>query len=395
MHNNNVSKMGKNLFAILILSITFLIAAAEFEKPKYRDPWPRRRLYILEMNYEKLPVVTVNEEEGYKNYSTELLWEKRICYDIVFNSNASKYAAIFDEFKYKKLFYVEPEAQRLQEFSFSWGFMDESPRMTRDGKEIFFVSDRFGNKEIYKANFDDLMNVRYYLVDFVVDNLDDNFNISIDGSGKLLAYQSKKENGPALIYVKNLETGEEVVPSMVSEESITPVLSADGKFLIYGVERSKAKEIMSVDLKEQIKVMVTSEAYPGSKSGINGDGNRVVFVSTKKNDTQDIYMLDKKEQRLYNMTDDNKSHDFFPTISDDGTVLAFQADGMWDRKSVKVLDMNTKTTYRIWDRSLNQTEPRISPDGNTLIYLRNGVLHKIDLNALREKVAAKTKQDPK
>jgi len=331
--------------------------------------------------------VRVNKETM-PDFRRNLLIISKKVFSVTMSYDAKKYALVMEDIGYPKLFYLEPENLVLQEFSYAYGFCDEAPVMTKDGNVIYFVSDRFGNKEIYRADRSQFLAKSPYLVDLIVDNLHDNFDICIDYEGTKLAYISKKEDR-SRVYIKNIADGTEFSPSHHTEYAVKPLLSGDGKFCIYTVYNRMGLMVILSDLEKKVNTLVTDFMKHESLPAVNGTGARIAFTGKRNYLVHDMYMYDRTENVLFNITDDMKSDDTCPNISDDGKVIAYQADGQWDQKSIRVIDERTKNIFWFHEYRTHMVKPQLSADGNTLIFQVNEVWVTADLEAVRKHFAEK------
>jgi len=382
-------------YIVMCITVVFAVlqspvfAAAEYTKPVFRKTWRKIRVYQKFKQFDPLPAVIVNDET-YPGILHNLLEMKTEVIAFDCNEDATKFALILRDAGFPKVFYLEPESITLQEFSLAVGFRDETPKMTLDGKTVFFVSDRFGNREIYSATYEDFVKKPDYLVNLLIDNLSDNYNISIDNTGAVLAYQSAKEGGNYLIYIKNLADGSEQVPSYVKEKSIRPVLSGNGKFILYTIAEHQNNKIMLGDIENKTVSQITAESPAGSSAVISADGSKVIYIAEETTGISDVFMFDRNQKAYFNVSANPKSRDYDPHISDDGMVIAFQAEGEWDSKAVFVVDMRNSKIWRFWKNKTDYVKPRLSRNGNILILETGGVLKRIDLEEVRKKGQGET-----
>lgn len=408
----------KKLSTILILLIASLLAKPEGELrydvdggvvKQYKLPWQVKRMYTKDIIFKDTddwdaswnevminsPIwfEWVNQNPDDPGYEQRLLFTKDDAEEVSMNYDASQFALIFDINDTKRLFYLHPENQILQEFSYTIGLKDKMPAMTHSGDKIFFVSDRFNNFEIFMAEYAKFEQNRDYLVDFVVDNFSDNIKPTISQDGSVLAYQSTKEDGKWQVYVRNLNENTEVMPTSARFNNHNPRLSADGNHMVYYVETSDTIEIWYTDLVNQVNINIMDEADINGRSDLSSDGSRIVFES-KKTGRYDVYMLDRNDLIIYNLTQPrrfrdgspgvSKSEDRYVSISDDGKVVCFESEGKWDTKAAVIYDFNLKTVFTFRERSHHKINPQLSKDGNTLIYKVGGILMRVDLNQVRQ-----------
>ena len=119
----------------------------------------------------------------------------------------------------------------LQERQFHWVYQhaaqERQPQVSPDGKWLAFVSDRFGNDEIFLLDLQtggDLRRLTW----------DQGKSISPQWSpdGRQLAF-SNRRNGQSDIYVVDVESGKETRLTASDEDEVDPRWSPDGKQLLF------------------------------------------------------------------------------------------------------------------------------------------------------------------
>jgi PKD repeat protein len=113
----------------------------------------------------------------------------------------------------------------------------------------------------------------------------------------------------------------------------------------------------------------------------SADGSRIVFVSNRENNNNDIYVMNADGSNLINITN-NSANDNNPTWSADGTQIAFVSDrdGNNEIYAVNVADPTNATN--ITNNPANDTNPAAAPnntqfafvtdrDGNNEVYVIN------------------------
>ncbi|MEO0511728.1 MAG: DPP IV N-terminal domain-containing protein [Planctomycetota bacterium] len=100
------------------------------------------------------------------------------------------------------------------------------------------------------------------------------------------------------------------------------------------------------------------------------NGTHVYFASTRHRDTADIYIKSVRGRAVRQLTTD-PANDVMPSISPDGTQLAFASDraGSWD---IYITDVNGGQARPITTSTTQELHPTFSPDGTRLAYCRLG-----------------------
>ncbi len=202
---------------------------------------------------------------------------------------------------------------------------ESRPRFSPDGKSIAFVSDRFGNNDLFvmPAEGGEIKRVTY---DSAADTLAE---WSPDGK-KLLFNANGRDHPFTAVYEIEVETGY-VRPLIRDCCSVSATAySPDGK-LVTGIRRGQAwwrkggqnsgnAEVMVYDIAADTMKVITEN--PGSDNWpvFSADGSRISFVSQR----------DNRRPNLYHMKTDGSDVEPITTFNDDAvTFLTTSADRKW------------------------------------------------------------------
>ncbi|MFC1503889.1 hypothetical protein ACFL6D_00575 [Spirochaetota bacterium] len=360
---------------IIIIFICILNAKEEYTRPTERDYFSFRRLYPVFKQIERFEIITINRETR-PDYEKRLLHNDKKVIEISMNKDATKIAVTYIIGKFPKVFYISPVDVYMQEFSYWSGVRDETPLITSDGNTIFFVSDRYQNREIYKID------VPKEEIDFVVDNMSHNYNPTINEDGSIIGYVTTKDRGKPLVFVLDRTTGKEVVVSMPDCSAKNPKLSSDGDYIAYSADDAyNNSEVYFASIKEKYIINISDNFKIDDSPDLSRAGKRIVFHTDRTGD-YDIFMLDRDAKEIMNLTQDKKSHDRYPMISDDGNIVVYEAGEKWLTSSIKIINIRQKKIYRLYELDEYKTKPLISKDGKNLIYASNGIYFIVDLNKL-------------
>jgi tricorn protease len=282
------------------------------------------------------------------------------------------------------------DAVRLTDYP---GF-DRDFNWSKDGKQIFFVSDRSGNDRVFA------MDVETKKVRPLWEGKDDAGGPSITPDGKLVAFWVRGKESEAGLYVKPTAVGDAGVPAKRLVAVPAPLqgqysFSPDNKWIAFtrrGAETGGMNiYIMPMDGSKPAVNVTRLNAYHGQPVW-SPDGKYLFFQSTR--DDNGLYVLPLKPedarsdelvikyekpkapvaieidfedtaQRIRKVTGQSPDADL--AISDEGQIYfvsggdAYQAS--FDGKEVKKL---TSTG--------GVSSLRTSPDGKTLFFRRNGAL---------------------
>jgi len=121
-----------------------------------------------------------------------------------------------------------------------------------------------------------------------------------------------------------------------------------------------------------VNVRKITDAYAGSDFDpiVTPDGRNLVYASTQHRPTADIYTKSIRGSVVTRLTD-NPGQDVMPTISPDGSTIAFATDrnGSWD---IFLMPAEGGNKIQITNETSHDLHPSWSPDGTKLVFSRLG-----------------------
>ncbi len=120
-----------------------------------------------------------------------------------------------------------------------------------------------------------------------------------------------------------------------------PNYSNDGRYLVFASDRRGQRDIFLYDSEQNGLVSLPNLNHGNSSQdqpAISNDGRYIVYLSTERGKT-DIFIYDRQTQKSDLLTGNIKGSVRNPTISGDGTKVAFQSSqlGQW---KIVLLEIN-------------------------------------------------------
>jgi Tol biopolymer transport system component len=138
-----------------------------------------------------------------------------------------------------------------------------------------------------------------------------------------------------------LLTQPEIIPGGINSNSADeyPVYSSNGRYLAFASDRWGQRDIFLYDLENRKLVSLPNLNRRNSSQdqpALNADARYIVYVSTERGKT-DILVYDRQKQKSELLTANTKGSVQHPTISGDGSQVAFQTSelGQWKIVSTK------------------------------------------------------------
>lgn len=103
---------------------------------------------------------------------------------------------------------------------------------------------------------------------------------------------------------------------------------------------------------------------------VSGDGSLLAFASTQHSPTADVYVK-RTDSRLITRLTSDPADDMMPRISPDGSQIAFASNraGNWD---IFVIPASGGRAMQVTSEPADEISPSWSPDGSRLVFCRRG-----------------------
>ncbi len=206
------------------------------------------------------------------------------------------------------------------------GYLNMSPVWTPDGKNLLFISNRGGTRDIYRIRLKTAGEPSGPPVRLTTGL--DAHSISISPAGGELAYS-------VFNYEANIWTIEIPEKQPVSASSGMPItmgnqiiesvqISHDGIWLAYDSDVSGNSDLYKISVAGGEPIQLTSHPSEDFVPAWAHDDEMIIFHSFR-NGNRDVFCMDKDGGNVQQLTDD-PSHEFGPNFSPDDSKIAFMSD---------------------------------------------------------------------
>ncbi|MGQ9586261.1 MAG: AAA family ATPase [Anaerolineae bacterium] len=196
---------------------------------------------------------------------------------------------------------------------------DSSPVWAPDGSELLFVSQRDGNREIYRISLDAALAGEPPTN--LTRNRADDWTPSWSPDGTEIAFSSNR-NGNWDIYVMRADGSDPVRLTDDPESDISPDWSPDGQRIVFASKRSGNWDLYIMNRDGSGLVQITDHPASDLSPDWSPDGSRIAFETTRDGDAE-VYIMWADGYDTYNLTQDPTANDHWPTWSPDGQRIAF------------------------------------------------------------------------
>ena len=267
------------------------------------------------------------------------------------------------------------------------------PQWSRNGQEIFFVSNRNGNWRVWRVSKNGGLP---RLVESIVGEIG---SFSLSPLTNEIAFVERFDDSDLQLHWLNPPSGEEMSEPPCTANSTrsdhSPQFSPDGKRIVFVSKRSGVDEIWITDTECQKARQLTYFRSSGIGSPQwSPDGEEIVFDFFTENQA-DIYKIDLIGGQVTRLTE-HPSSDFLPSWSNDGRWIYFTSDRPGRAFSQTAQGCQDCHVGQVWKiaaaggEAVQVTEnggrePVESNDGRQLFYVRDDNIWTKELPTGREK----------
>lgn len=239
--------------------------------------------------------------------------------------------------------------------------------------KLAFVDNATGHKEIHVCDFDG-HNIKQITFDKSIALLP-----RWSPLGDKIIYNSYKDGGGPMLYLKDLTSGSERRISSREGLNIGAAWVHNGKEVALTLSHGDNSDIYTIDLKGKIIARLTSHWGIDVSPTFSPDGKRIAFVSNRSGSPQ-IYVKDLKEGKEERLTFEGK-YNTSPSWSKLNRI-AFSGmnNGRFD---IFTINPDGSDLRRLTENQGNNEDPCWSPDGRYIVFSsnRDGRYHLYLMNA--------------
>ena len=246
-----------------------------------------------------------------------------------------------------------------------------NPVWSRDGKFLYFASDRSGNMSFWRVAIDEQTGKVLSEAEAVAtpSNFNRHLNFSSDGRRLIYVQTAQQANIQAIKFDPKTEktVGEPFWITRGDRHIVRPELSPDGSRFVMRISRRTQDDIMVVSRDGTQWRDLTNDKFFDRYPRWSPDGKRIAFTSDRGG-RYEIWVVDADGTNLRQLTFDSPGDTTFPLWSPDGKQMLFRSNFV-----NSVLDLNkpwTEQNLRLLPAPAdNQRFPAWdwSPDGKRLI----------------------------
>lgn len=253
-----------------------------------------------------------------------------------------------------------PAAERIVRFTTN-DADDRHPAWRPGRHEIAFESNRNGTWDLF-------LWTREGTQPLLTDDTSDDRYPAWDPGGGRIVFQSDR-TGVTALHVLEVGSGAVSLLVAVPGTEMFPAWSPDGEHIAFTLQPDSSMDLYLVDRAGSDLQRLTTHPARDTWSRWSPSGDEIVFFSRRntKNREDDVYIMTLSTRQIRRVTR-TSGHDFSPTWSPDGRLLAVAHAAPDGTRSIHVLTRDGAIRHVLGDGFLRMTEPDWSQNGTQLAF---------------------------
>lgn len=235
-------------------------------------------------------------------------------------------------------------------------FFDWNPVWSPDGTYLYFISDRGGSMNLWRAPIEEHSGKIMGPAEPVTIPAAYAQHIEFSLNGRQLAYvrMANRLNIKRVAFDSAVErlAGEPTWITQGDKQTASPDLSPDGEMLAFRSQKEKQEDIFVAKSDGTALRQLTDDIYRDRGPRWSPDGNRIAFYSDRSG-KYEIWIVNSDGTGLRQLTSTSYSLVFYPVWSPDSTRLAYRTRG----NPASIVDVE-----KTWDQQSPETLPMIDSD---------------------------------
>ena len=255
-------------------------------------------------------------------------------------------------------------------------WIDFNPRISPDAKKLLFVSDRDGNREIYKLDIEWLDGYTQWkgdnLTNITNSKEHDWTPVFSPVENKIVFSTYFPENDNYDIFIMDDDGSNKQNLTNTKSYEKYPQFSPDGSFIIFQGWQKGKMEIFFLGLVDKHMINLTRNSKSNDiishGNSFSPDGQSIVFTS-ERDGNRNIYKMNIDGTDLRQITS-HSSDDYEPIFSPDGNHIAFTSSRD-DNREIYLYEISSNTLKNITNNNKDDWNPRFYPDNNKIVFQSN------------------------
>jgi len=233
---------------------------------------------------------------------------------------------------------------------------------TIQAKELLFVSNQDGDREIFTVNIDGKS-----LKQLTHNNRDDSMAVW-SPNGNYIAFTSSRDNGNSEVYIMNADGSNQINLSNSPGYDGNPQWSPDGKNLVFCSDRKSGINLFTINLATSKINQLTSGSNEKADPKWSPNGEWIAYEGFNELQKADVFIIKPNGSSLIQLTKNKKGNDEGISWSSDSTQLAYHSRRNRILNIYKY-EIAIGVETQLTDLSTIDSFPSWSSDGKKILFL--------------------------